>query len=64
MKMLVSHESPLELLEDSLKYNDYQYCLVHLMEEDEEYKDWFLNVNKRFGADVLLDNSIFEQGID
>ena len=62
MKMLVSHESPLELLEDSLKYNDYQYCLVHLMEEDEEYKDWFLNVRKRFGADVLLDNSIFELG--
>ena len=60
--MLVSHESPLELLEESLKYNDYQYCLVHLMEENEEYKDWFLNVNKRFGADVLLDNSIFELG--
>jgi hypothetical protein len=62
MKMLVSHESPLELLESSLNYNDYQYCLVHLMELDDEYRDWFLNVNKRFGADVLLDNSIFELG--
>jgi len=32
------------------------------MEENEEYRDWFLTVNKRFGADVLLDNSIFELG--
>ena len=62
MKLLVSHESPTQLFEESLNYNDYQYCLVHLMEENEEYKEWFLTVNKRFGADVLLDNSIFELG--
>ena len=62
MKLLVSHESPTQLFEESLNYNDYQYCLVHLMEENEEYRDWFLTVNKRFGADVLLDNSIFELG--
>ena len=62
MKLLVSHESPLQLLEESLHYNDYQYCLVHLMEENEEYREWFLNANKRFGSEVLLDNSIFELG--
>ena len=62
MKLLASHESPLQLLEESLNYNDYQYCLVHLMEENDEYKDWFLTVNKRFGAEVLLDNSFFELG--
>lgn len=62
MKLLVSHESPIQLFEESLQYNDYQYCLVHLMEESSEYRDWFLTVNKRFGADVLLDNSIFELG--
>ena len=62
MKLLVSHESPLQLLEESLNYNDYQYCLVHLMEENEEYRDWFLTVNNRFGQEVLLDNSIFELG--
>lgn len=60
--MLVSHESPIKLFEESLNYNDYQYCLVHLMEENEQYRDWFLDVNKRFGVDVLLDNSIFELG--
>ena len=62
MKLLVSHESPIQLFEESLEYNDYQYCLVHLMEESDEYRDWFMTVNKRFGADVLLDNSIFELG--
>ena len=62
MKLLVSHESPIQLFSDSLKYNDYQYCLVHLMEENEQYCDWFLNVNKLHDADVLLDNSIFELG--
>ena len=62
MKLLVSHESPIQLFEVSLTYNDYQYCLVHLMEESDEYRDWFLTVNKRFGAEVLLDNSIFELG--
>ena len=62
MKLLVSHESPIQLFETSLTYNDYQYCLVHLMEESDEYRNWFLAVNKRFGADVLLDNSIFELG--
>ena len=62
MKLLVSHESPIQLFEESLTYNDYQYCLVHLMEENDQYRDWFMTVNKRFGADVLLDNSIFELG--
>lgn len=62
MKIQVSHESPLQLLEESLQYNDYQYALVHLCEDNEEYRDWFTTVNKRFGADVLLDNSIFELG--
>ena len=62
MKLLVSHESPVQLFEESLNYNDYQYCLVHLMEENEKYRDWFLTVNTRFGQDVLLDNSIFELG--
>jgi len=62
MKLLVSHESPIQLLPESLSYNDYQYCLVHLMEENEQYREWFLNVNKLKDADVLLDNSIFELG--
>ena len=62
MKLLVSHESPIELFEESLNYNDYQYCLVHLMEESDEYERWFRTVATRFNQEVLLDNSIFELG--
>jgi len=60
----VSHESPIALLEKSLEYNDYQYCLVHLMEEQPEYAEWFLEKYKAMHPDgeILLDNSIFELG--
>lgn len=62
MTIKVSHESPLSLLPESLKYNDYQYCLVHLMEEQEEYKEWFLEKYRAKvpNGEILLDNSIFE----
>lgn len=58
---LISHESPISLLEASLKYNDYDYCLVHLMEQEPEYKKFFLNSSKN-GRRILLDTSIFELG--
>lgn len=57
--MQVSHESPLALLEESRSYNDYDYCLVHLLEEYPEYVDFFLK-SKEMGRKVLLDNSMFE----
>jgi hypothetical protein len=58
---LISHESPISLLPESLKYNDYDYCLVHLMEQEPEYKDFFLKSSK-LGRRILLDTSIFELG--
>ena len=62
MKIKVSHESPIALLPESVLYNDYQYCLVHLMEEEPEYKEWFLGKYRavRPDGEILLDNSIFE----
>jgi hypothetical protein len=62
MTIKVSHESPIALLPESTEYNDYQYCLVHLMEEQEEYKEWFLEKfqTKVPYGEILLDNSIFE----
>jgi hypothetical protein len=30
--MLVSHESPISILDKSKEYNDYDYALVHLFE--------------------------------
>lgn len=61
MAKLISHESPISLLQESLKYNDYDYCLVHLMEQEPEYRDFFLNSSKN-GRRILLDTSIFELG--
>ena len=59
--MLVSHESPLALLEKSREYNDYSYALVHLFEKYPEYYNFFKEEKER-GRGVLLDNSLFELG--
>jgi len=59
--MLVSHESPISMLETSRKYNDYDYALVHLFETHPQYYNFF-KVSLTLGREVLLDNSIFELG--
>ena len=59
--MLVSHESPISILEDSKLYNDYDYALVHLFETHPEYYNFFKR-SLLAGREVLLDNSIFELG--
>ncbi len=59
--MLVSHESPLALLEKSREYNDYDYCLVHLLDQYPDYLKFFKD-SKKLGRRILLDNSIFELG--
>jgi hypothetical protein len=59
--MLVSHESPLCLLEKSREYNDYDYALVHLFQTEFNYFDFFVESLKQ-GRKVILDNSVFELG--
>ena len=61
MNIKVSHESPICLLEDSLQYNDYDYALVHLLDQNEDYRKFYERsaVNDRT---IYLDNSIFELG--
>ena len=59
--MLVSHESPISILEESKEYNDYDYALVHLFETHPEYYEFFKNSLSQ-DREVLLDNSIFELG--
>lgn len=59
--MLVAHESPLALLEKSRSYNDYDYCLVHLLPMYQQYLDYFKK-SKELGRRILLDNSLFELG--
>ena len=41
--MKVSHEVPRCLLNASQVFNDYDYCLPHLLDQDEEYKQYFVN---------------------
>ena len=66
--MKVSHESPISLLEFSKTYNDFDYCLVHLLHHNtgspEQLKYYnFYKFNRSLeDREVLLDNSIFELG--
>ena len=62
MKLLISHESPISLLSTSTSYNDYDYCLVHLMETQESYRDFFLKARNLYDREVFLDTSVFELG--
>lgn len=59
--MLISHEVPISIFKQSKKFNDYDYCLLHLTYELEDYKNFYLNSVKE-GRKVLLDNSLFELG--
>jgi hypothetical protein len=55
----IAHESPKSIFETVQKNTDYDYALVHLFEEDEEYLNQFKEAVRK-GREVILDNSIFE----
>jgi queuine/archaeosine tRNA-ribosyltransferase len=55
----IAHESPKSIFDTVQKYTDYDYALVHLFEEDNEYFNQFKEAIKK-GREVILDNSIFE----
>lgn len=59
--MKVSHEVPRCLLTASPEFNDYDYCLPHLLDEDEEYKQYFLDAKSK-GRYIIMDNSLHELG--
>ena len=61
MVMKVSHEVPRCLLLASQEFNDYDYCLPHLLDEDKEYKQYFLDA-KKSGRYIIMDNSLHELG--
>ena len=60
--MKVSHETPFAYLEQSLKFNDYDYLLPHLYDEYAEYKDFFQRENKQYRRYIVMDNSLHELG--
>jgi len=59
--MKVSHEVPRCLLNNSREFNDYDYCLPHLLDQDEQYKNFFYE-SKKQGRYIIMDNSLHELG--
>jgi DNA-directed RNA polymerase sigma subunit (sigma70/sigma32) len=45
--MKISHELPLSLLEYSNDWNDYEYCLPHLLDKHSDYRQYFLDSRER-----------------
>jgi hypothetical protein len=50
---------PISLLNESRNFNNYDYCLVHLLDENPEYFQFFKD-SLNMGRTVILDNSVFE----
>jgi len=59
--MRVSHEVPIPYLNKSREFNDYDYCLPHLLDENEDYKKYFIEA-KASGRYIIMDNSLHELG--
>ena len=57
----ISHEVPMCLLNDSMKFNDYDYCLPHLLDQEPKYLDYFQKA-KSAGRYIIMDNSLHELG--
>ena len=57
----ISHEVPKCLLKASLEFNDYQYCLPHLLDQDTAYRKHFYDF-KKSGGYIIMDNSLHELG--
>ena len=57
----VSHELPVNLLYKSFDWNDYEYCLPHLLDQNKVYKKHFENARES-GSYIIMDNSLHELG--
>ena len=55
----IAHEAPLDIFDEIQSKTDYDYALVHLLEQNSRYRDTFENAIRK-GREVILDNSIFE----
>ena len=57
-----SHELPISMLTRSYDINDYEYCLPHLLDQNEIYKNHFYKA-KKDGRYIIMDNSLHELGV-
>jgi hypothetical protein len=57
--MKISHELPLSLMHNAYEWNDYDYCLPHLIDQYDQYRTFFQKsrLDKRF---IIMDNGLFE----
>jgi hypothetical protein len=55
----ISHEVPLDLLNNSPTFNDYDYCLPTYFLKYEKYREYFLKAREK-GRFIILDNGLFE----
>jgi hypothetical protein len=58
--MKISHEVPLCFLKESLKWNDYQYILPHLIDQYPQYKIHMLEYRQKPDSFIICDNGLFE----
>jgi hypothetical protein len=59
--MLIAHEAPLQIMDKVQSITDYDYCLVHLLDENETYRDFFFKA-KENGRRIIMDCSTYELG--
>lgn len=57
----IAHEAPLSIFREVQQKTDYDYALVHLLEENKDYCEAFLEAKAK-GREIFLDNSAFEKG--
>ena len=58
--MKISHELPLDLMKYAYKWNDYDYCLPHLIDKYDEYKEFFYYSRTHANRFIIMDNGLFE----
>ncbi len=59
--MKISHEAPIPFLKQVRGLIDYDYCLPHLLDESDDYIDYFVE-SKKMGRYIIMDNSLHELG--
>jgi len=60
-KIKVFHEVPFELLELSIDFTDGDYCLPHLLDQNETYRNYFYKAKTK-SRYIIMDNSLHELG--
>jgi len=60
--MRIAHEAPMSIMDEIQTMTDYDYCLVHLLEQYPAYLEFFKKA-KISGRQIIMDCSLFELGV-